>query len=641
MHAPATTSLHPLTPLSAEEISRAVETLRAEGHVSEHTRFVAVMLHEPDRKAGSATPREAFCILLDRASGKTFEAVVNLETGQVSYSKYIPDVQPAITLDEFFECEEMLRNHPDYQTAVKRRGISDFGLLMIDPWSAGAYHSDNPAHGGRRLVRALSWVRSEAGENGYARPLEGLRALVDLNTLELIELEDTGNVPIPEQAGNYAPQFQESMQSAPAPLEISQPEGPGFRVDGHLIEWEGWSVRIGFTPREGLVLHELKCEGRPVIARAALVDMIVPYGDPHEGHARKNAFDCGEYGIGMLANSLALGCDCLGVIRYFDAHLVNSRGEPVTIKNAVCLHEEDYGLLWKHMDWRTGQTEIRRSRRLVISFIATVGNYEYGFFWYLYLDGTIQHEVKLTGIMNTGALPPGEKRKYGTLVAPGLYAPIHQHVFSYRLDMAVDGPLNSVQEINTYAEPEGPENPYGNGFYAQPSTLGTETARDLDLSTARYWKVINPNLQNTLGEAPGYKILFGENAFPFVRPESAVRRRAGYMDHHLWITPYNHEEKYAVGDYPNQRSPEVRDGLPAWIEKGRSIENTEIVCWLTVTSHHVPRPEDWPVMPCGYIGFHLKPVGFFDRNPAINLPAAPSKHSIEVKDSGGGCCGNG
>ncbi|HEY8898860.1 MAG TPA: hypothetical protein VIM61_00395 [Chthoniobacterales bacterium] len=353
-------------------------------------------------------------------------------------------------------------------------------------------------------------------------------------------------------------------------------------------------------------------------------------------HARKNAFDCGEYGIGMLANSLALGCDCLGVIRYFDAHLVTSRGEPMTIKNAICLHEEDYGFLWKHVDWRTNETELRRSRRLVISFVSTVGNYEYGFFWYFYLDGTIQHEIKLTGIINTGARPPGEKRPYGTLVAPGLYAPIHQHIFSVRLDMLLDGATNTVHEVNTRSEPPGDANPYGNAFYAESMPLTTECARDMNLESARYWKVVNPSSRNALGEPTAYKIMLAENAFPFVSPQATVRRRAGFMDHHLWVTPYDAAERYAVGDYPNQRSPEVIDGLPAWIEKKRSIESTNVVCWITLNAHHIPRPEDWPVMPCSYIGFHLKPVGFFDRNPTIHLPPAVSRSSVEISKCGCG-----
>ena len=218
-------------------------------------------------------------------------------------------------------------------------------------------------------------------------------------------------MPLPPEPGNYAAEFIPAMRTDLKPVAITQPEGTSFVVDGHAVTWQKWHFRIGFTPREGLVLHTIGYEDggriRPVIYRAALSEMVVPYGDPHPSHNRKNAFDVGEYGIGLMANALELGCDCLGEIRYFDAFLNNSRGEVVRYQNAVCMHEEDTGILWKHFDWRTNQTEVRRSRRLVVSFIATVGNYEYGFYWYFYQDGSIEYEVKLTGIINTGALAAG------------------------------------------------------------------------------------------------------------------------------------------------------------------------------------------------------------------------------------------
>ncbi|MDH3688515.1 MAG: primary-amine oxidase, partial [Gammaproteobacteria bacterium] len=463
--------------------------------------------------------------------------------------------------------------------------------------------------------------------------------------MKVIHLEDTGVVPLPEQSGNYAARyFEGKFREAPKPLEIVQPEGPSFAVDGYSVEWLGWSFRIGFTAREGLVLHRIGYTDpaqdsrlRSVIHRASVSEMVVPYGDPDISYARRNAFDVGEYGIGLFANSLELGCDCLGLIRYFDAYMATGRGEVMEIRNAVCMHEEDYGILWKHSDWRTGDVEVRRSRRLVVSFITTVGDYEYGFFWYFYLDGTIQLEIKLTGIVNTGALAHGETRKYGTEIAPRLYAPIHQHVFNVRLDMAVDGPNNSVYEVNTRTEPMGPNNPLGNAYYAEETLLKSEqeATRNMCLESARYWKIVNPNVVNSLGQPVGYKLLPDVNAFPFSDPQSSIRRRAGFMNHHFWATPYNSRERYAAGDYPNQSDPRMDHGLPAYIKDDRSIDNTSLTVWHSLNSHHVVRPEDWPVMPVTTIGFHLKPVGFFDRNPAIDLPPTPSKGS---KNAGDSCC---
>jgi primary-amine oxidase len=348
--------------------------------------------------------------------------------------------------------------------------------------------------------------------------------------------------------------------------------------------------------------------------------MIVPYGDPKESAYRKNVFDLGEYGVGMLANSLALGCDCLGTIRYFDGHLADNHGRPVTIKNAICLHEEDSGLLWKHTDWRTGQQEVRRSRRLAVSMIANVGNYDYGFYWYFYQDGSIQMEVKLTGIVNTQALKPGEPAKYGTEVAPRLNAPNHQHFFNARLDLDVDGEANLAQEVNVRSAPSGPENPHGNAFYAEVTPLEKELAarRDTNTSSARFWRVVNDSKKNELGGPAGYRLCPGETTLPFAQPSFALLKRAGFLTHNFWVTPYRADERYPAGEYPNQNPDDT--GLGAWTKADRDLTSTDVVVWYNFGQTHIPRIEDWPVMPVTSVGFMLKPDGFFNANPALDVP---------------------
>lgn len=630
---PSISAQHPLDPLTATEIADAVAILRSHRQLGKSIRFVTVVLNEPSKqvvlnfKSGDPIDRQVFIIILDNANGATYESVVSLATSAVVTWKQVLNVQPSIMLDEFIECEAAVKASPKFQAAAKKRGITNLDLVMVDPWSAGNYSIDEAQ---RRLSRALCWVRSSPTDNGYARPIGGLLVMVDLNTMEVIEVEDYGVVPLPPQDGNYATEFVQEYRQDLKPLEIVQPEGPSFQVQGYEIRWQKWQMRIGFTPREGLVLHTVSYEERgrvrPILYRASLVEMAVPYGDPSPQHYRKNAFDVGEYGVGMLANSLKLGCDCLGEIHYFDAFLSNSRGEAIAIENAICLHEEDYGILWKHVDWRTGQTEVRRSRRLVLSFVATVGNYEYGFFWYFYQDGNIQYEVKLTGIVNTGALMPGETSKYGTLIAPQLYAPIHQHIFNVRLDMSIDGQRNSVYEVNTEAEPLGPENPHGNAFSAKSTLLATELAaqRLSDPMKGRYWKIVNPSVTNQMGYPVSYKLLPGENMLPFAHPSSSIMKRAGYTSKHLWVTPFDPEERYPAGNYPNQHPG--GDGIVAWTKADRSVENTDLVLWYTFAHNHVPRAEDWPVMPTSYIGFSLKPTNFFDQNPANDVPPSPDKH---------------
>jgi primary-amine oxidase len=624
--------LHPLEPLTAEELQRAVAILRAEQHISELVHFVSVNLHEPSKdvvlnfRPGDPIAREAFMVLLDSSTGATYEAIVSITSNRVRSWQHRPGVQPSIMPDELARCETLLKAHPDFQAALRKRGITDMDLVMVDTWSVGNYGA--PEEQTRRLLRSLAYVRTAVEDNAYAHPIEGVISYVDLNKQEVIRIEDHGIVPIPQEAGNYIPEAVGQMRTDLKPLEIVQPEGPGFSVQGHEISWQKWRIRIGFNTREGLVLHMVSYEDqgrlRPILYRASLAEMVVPYGDPGVSHYRKNAFDVGEYGVGVLANALQLGCDCLGYIHYFDALMTDSQGNVLRLPNAICLHEEDNGILWKHYDWRSERAEVRRSRRLVISFIATIDNYEYGFFWYFYQDGAIQFEAKLTGIMSTGAVAPGETPRYGQLVAPQLTAPIHQHIFCLRLDTMIDGLQNSIYEVHTESEPLGPDNPYGNAFYAKATLLKRESEAQqvIDPLSARYWKVVNPGSLNRLGEPVGYKLMPGDNTLPFALPESSIMQRAGFSRKHLWVTPYHPAERYPAGDYPNQHPG--GDGLPAWTQADRSIENTDLVIWYVMSSHHVPRPEDWPVMPVSCIGFMLKPVGFFERNPALDVPSLHS-----------------
>jgi len=264
---------------------------------------------------------------------------------------------------------------------------------------------------------------------------------------------------------------------------------------------------------------------------------------------------------------------------------------------------------------------VRRSRRLVISTISTMGNYEYGFYWYLYQDGSLQYEVKLSGIMAPAAIAPGQLPVSGVLVAPGVYGPNHQHHFNVRLDMMVDGLQNSVVEVNSEPLPWGKDNPHGNAWVAQETLLRTEAEaqRKIEPRSARNWKILNPNVLNSLGQPVAYKLLPGSNAFPYFQEGSPQWKRGGFACNHLWVTAYHPQERFAAGTYPNQQ--QGGDGLPVYVKQNRSLVGTDIVVWYTFGTNHVVRPEEWPVLPVDMLGFSLKPVGFFVGNPALDLPA--------------------
>ncbi|XP_026381524.1 uncharacterized protein LOC113276172 isoform X1 [Papaver somniferum] len=683
-------SSHPLDPLSAAEISVAVGTVRAAGatpEVRDSMRFIEVVLLEPDKnivaladayffppfqpsllpksKGGAFIPsklpaRRSRLVVYNKRSNETSVWIVELtevhavtrggpNRGKVVSSQVIPDVQPPMDAMEYAECEAVVKDFAPFQDAMKKRGIEDMDLVMVDPWCVG-YYSDGDAPS-RRLAKPLIFCRTESDcpmENGYARPVEGIYVLVDMQNMVVIEFEDRKLVPLPpaDPLRNYtAGETRGGVdRSDVKPLQIIQPEGPSFRVNGQFVEWQKWNFRVGFTPREGLVIYSVAyTDGsggrRPVAHRLSFVEMVVPYGDPNEPHYRKNAFDAGEDGLGKNAHSLKKGCDCLGYIKYFDAHFTNFTGGVETIENCVCLHEEDHGILWKHQDWRSGLAEVRRSRRLTVSFFCTVANYEYGFFWHFYQDGKIEAEVKLTGILSLGAIQPGESRKYGTTIAPGLYAPVHQHFFVSRMDMAVDckpgEAFNQVVEVDVKVEEPGKNNIHNNAFYAEETLLKSEmqAMRDCNPLSARHWIIKNTRNVNRTGQLTGYKLMPGSNCSLFAGPEAKFMRRAAFLKHNLWVTQYAHDEMYPGGEFPNQ-NPRDSEGLTTWVKQNRSLEETNIVLWYVFGITHVPRLEDWPVMPVEHIGFTLVPHGFFNCSPAVDVPPSIGASELDLKEIG-------
>jgi primary-amine oxidase len=496
--------------------------------------------------------------------------------------------------------------------------------VYIEPWPAGNFGLAIDMSG-RRLARGVAYLVDGPDDNPYAHPIENLVAIADRDTGELIELQDGDIVPVPAGSGRYDSVSTSAVRTM-APLEITQPSGAGFTADDGELRWGPWQMRVSMHPVEGLVLHQVSYADngrvRPIIYRASMSEMVVPYGSAAPNHWWKNAFDAGDAGMGIAAGTLRHGCDCLGEIVYLDAAMADTKGNPRLAERIICLHEEDYGILWKHRDVATGESEVRRSRRFVVSFSATVGNYDYGFFWYFYLDGTIAAEVKLTGIVLAQARTIGAHVSHASPITPELAGVHHQHLFNFRLDMCVDGPLNRVYEVDAVPVPPGPQNPHGNAFEAQATLLDRESRAQRMAAPERYrfWKIVNSFSKNSCGEPVAYKLIPTHPAALLADKSAAVTARAGFATKHLWVTAFDPEERRAAGDFPNQHPG--GSGLPAWTSSDRLLKDADIVLWHTIGGTHFCRPEDFPVMPCEYVGFVLKPLGFFDRNPAIDLAPA-------------------
>jgi primary-amine oxidase len=623
---------HPLDPLSKDEIAAVVATLKAENKTTESSRFFTLVLHEPLKaevlnfKPGAAFRREAFVVVFERAANRTHEAIVDINARKVIAWKETKNVQPSIMGEDFMLAGLIVNNDPNWQAALAKRGINDYKNVQVDSWSAGWFGWQDEAN--IRVVRGIPFYRG-TGKNAYARPIDGLIVYIDLTNKKILKIMDTAVVPVPQASADLDPESNAPLRGAPKPLLITQPDGVSFEIKGNEICWQNWRFRYALHPREGLVLYTVGYEDqgklRSILYRGSLSEMVVPYGDPSSGWFIRNAFDEGEYGIGMLAAELDKN-DVPPNAMVLPATLAEERGTTNTKARAVALYERDGGVLWKHADYRSNRNESRRARQLVLSMIATVGNYEYGFNWVFHQDGTLEMEALLTGIMSVkgvAAQSEADHRhgaSYGHLVAPGVEAVHHQHFFNFRLDLDVDGSGNNVVEQNTMALPAGKNNPHNNAFVMNETVFKreAEAQRELNLASARRWIVKSATEKNALGQATGYLLATGENGVSYSGLNSFVRKRAGFMNHHLWVTPLAPDEMNAAGFYINQSRG--GDGLPKWAKGNRPIENQDIVLWYSMGITHIPRPEDWPVMPVHKAGFKLMPNGFFARNPAMDLP---------------------
>ncbi|OZC56900.1 tyramine oxidase [Rhodococcus sp. 06-470-2] len=643
-------TFHPLDPLSSDEFATVAEVLGRDHGVGDGWRYASIEMIEPAKSEiaafdadGTVPARRAVSVVLNRNENTTFKAVVSLDDRTTESWTHIPDVQPNFTVDEWEEADAALRAHPDVIAALADRGITDLDLVFMDTWTYGEAVTPEK-YKGRRLGWSDTWVKASEGANPYAGPVGGFHCVIDVNTMELLEIEDTYRVERPEIMGEYVPRhIPERIRNASTrpplkPLEITQTDGPSFELDGNKLTWQNWSLRVGFNYREGMTLHAVTYNDngnvRSVANRMSFAEMVVPYRDHTEDHYRRTAFDIGEWGLGFMTTSLELGCDCLGEIRYLDAVLHNSKGEPYTITNAICIHEEDNAVLWKHVDHDAG-AEVRRMRRLTVSFHATVANYEYLVYWRFYQDGNIECEVRATGIMVVTHFDEGGTHPSGTLVDNRTYAPYHQHFLVARLDLDIDGTENTVYSSETQSVPMGPDNPYGLALTQvnTPLTTESEGKQDYDWNTQKAWKVVNDNVTNGLGTRPAYKLVPGAAIPSMFDPASPIFQRAQVIGHTVWVTPNSPDERWPSGEFVNQSG--IDHGLPEWTEKDRSIENTDVVVWYTFGIHHITRPEDWPVMPADTVSFWLKPFGFFDRNPSLDV--TPSEPKSCHTDPGSTC----
>jgi primary-amine oxidase len=522
--------------------------------------------------------------------------------------------QPGLAIYEFDRLVEACTKSPAVQAKLKEIKFPEGLELVIEPWPYGGQEADEKPH---RYFQALCYAQDtrtgNPDSNFYAFPVP-IIPVYDIYTGEIVRIDEpaTGGANDSfhssgikaialnhQRPAEYVPELlPNGVRKDLKPLEVHQPDGPSFAVsDGNLVEWQKWRMRVTFNAREGAVLHDIRYDGRDVCYRLSLSDMTVPYADPRFPFARKQAFDFGDGALGHTVNNLELGCDCLGVIKYFDGVLIDLNGTATPTKNVICLHEQDNGINWKHTNWRTNRAVVTRRRELVFQYIITLANYEYIFAFKFDQAAGITVEARATGIVSVVSIDEGKTAPWGNVVNPGALAQNHQHIFAVRIDPAVDGHKNTlVQEDSLPMHKDKDTNPYGNRYEVRKQRIGTSTGLDLNPFTNRVFKVQNQSKVNPIsGNYVGYKVSTPATQLLLADEGTLQSNRARFARHGLWVTKYQDDELYAGGRYTYCSEREI-DGLADAAARKDDIVDEDIVLWSVFGLTHNPRVEDWPVM---------------------------------------------
>ncbi|KAI5116906.1 hypothetical protein M0805_000801 [Coniferiporia weirii] len=709
-NAPLSTYSHPLDPLSADEL--AAVSLAARAYVAENTpvkalKFITSNMIPPPKKdvlaflriplktgeqPGNAPPvliRRAESDFIDLVTGDAYNIVLSFKDDKwvVDGIEKLPEgTQPQISVEELSQAEEIVKKDERVIALAKAVGVSA-EQIACDGWAIG-YDDRFPSN--KRIQQALLFARFSQHENLYAHPLDFV-PIVDSNSSKVIHIDfpphrnadgklstediypkllegdnyvdaKRERIPPPLERFDFLPDLIGDNYNARKdikPLHIVQPEGVSFKMNGHELEWQKWKMHIAFQHREGVAISTVTYndEGtiRPVFYRLSLAEMVVPYAASEFPHPRKFAFDTGEYGMGTMANDLSLGCDCVGTIHYLPGCFVGHDGSAIKIKSAICIHEEDDGILWKHSDYRPGgRSFAARRRRLVVSMCCTLANYEYIWNYRFYQDGTVEFEVRLTGILQVYVKDNNEANPYGTEVAKGVNAHYHQHLFSLRVDPMIDGLNNSVLEVDVVPEPSpvgSADNFAGNAFTTESKILKTSTegVRDYSFERDRRWRIVNPNSapHYSSGATPGYGIMMkGAVQTLLAKENSWVQKRALFGTKALWVVKDKEgpdgSRIWPSGKYVPQTRSEPAESIGPWAREGANIDNEDILLYLTLGTNHIPRPEDWPVMPVEHLNVYFKPQNFFRASPALDVPRADDLKSSPAfpQAETNGCCGH-
>jgi primary-amine oxidase len=645
-----TAPTHPLDPLTAGELASVREVLIASRRFSHETKFAWIELEEPPKAVveqfhpGEDFPRKAYLTAIDFGAGKSFAVHVDIKARRIVALDELERLQPGLTDHDIDVAREVVSADERIAAALVKRGIAPRdGRKPIRTLYMGMGADPTLENENGRLLRVM-FVSDQDAINDFGPVVDGLMAVVDVYARRVVRLYEDPGAPIVKVPHDiFDPAVRGPATRGPAPVTVS---GRSFKVEGHVVEWGPWRFRFGFNPREGLVLYQLSFDDhgrrRPIVYRASLSEVVSRYADTPATRAPMEFFDESNFGLGYLATSPVPGRELPGNAVMLAALLPvpDQSSFSQAYRNSIYVYERDAGNLYYYQQ---GERRIAaRASELVIGFMVPLGNYTYGLNWVFKQDGSFAFEAELAGEILTeltraqrceacaaivqapGARDPkaqadGAAEPFATLVHPNVLGVDHQHWFNLRLDFDVDGSANAVME-NAVAVPKaGGDAEAGSRLTLTHTVLtrAVDAKRDADGSNSQSWTIYNPSSLGATGRPVGYTVVPGDSIATFY-PPAREQGIAAFTFHQFWVTPYRDGEHFADGRYPNQPPPDYADTLYHYANE-QSVFDRDIVIWYSLGETHVPRPEDYPLMPTMKLSVLFRPEGFFGHNPSLGL----------------------
>ncbi|CAH2034761.1 unnamed protein product [Thlaspi arvense] len=593
---------HPFDPLTETELKLIRNVIKKTYPIGPKHRFTFqyVGLNEPDKSlvlswhssphhSAKLPPRQAFIIA--RENGRTREIVVDFSSRAIVSDKiHVGNGNPMLTTDEQEAATSLVLKYKPFRESIRKRGLN---ILEV-------------------VARPQRWDGS------------------------VTEFKDRFMAPLPKANGTefciseLKPPFGPALQNA----VVLQPNGPGFKIDGHIVRWANWEFHISFDVRAGLVISLASIfdmdmnKYRQVLYKGHLSEMFVPYMDPSADWYFINYLDCGEFGCGQCAVSLEPYTDCPAGAVFMDGIFAGQDGTHTKISNVMCIFEKFAGdIMWRHTETEVPGleiTEVRPDVSLVARMVTTVGNYDYIVDYEFKPSGSIKVEVGLTGVLEVKPVEYvhtseiKEDDIHGTIVADNTVGVNHDHFITFRLDLDIDGTDNSFirNELVTKRAPKSAHIPRKSYWTTKRKIAKTEADARVKLGLkAEELVVVNPNRRTKHGNEVGYRLFPGPSSGPLLTQDDYPQIRGAFTNYDVWITLYNKSEVWASGLYADRSQGD--DTLAVWSQRNREIEEKDIVMWYTVGFHHVPCQEDFPTMPTLTSGFELRPANFFEQNPVL------------------------